>query len=95
MRLSPREINNLLQSVSHLDPDAKLYLFGSRTRDDVKGGDIDIALLTDKLSLKDKVEIKYNFFKEFGEQKIDIVLIKNPEQAFWKVIKNKSILLSK
>lgn len=95
MRLSTREINNLLQSVSHLDPDAKLYLFGSRTRDDVKGGDIDIALLTDKLSLKDKVEIKYNFFKEFGEQKIDIVLIKNPEQAFWKVIKNKSILLSK
>ena len=95
MRLSPREINNLLQSVSHLDPDAKLYLFGSRTRDDVKGGDIDIALLTDKLSLKDKVEIKYSFFKEFGEQKIDIVLIKNPEQAFWKVIKNKSILLSK
>jgi predicted nucleotidyltransferase len=95
VRLSTREINNLLQSVSHLDPDAKLYLFGSRTRDDVKGGDIDIALLTDKLSLKDKVEIKYNFFKEFGEQKIDIVLIKNPEQAFWKVIKNKSILLSK
>lgn len=95
MRLSTREINNLLQSVSHLDPDAKLYLFGSRTRDDVKGGDIDIALLTDKLSLKDKVEIKYNFFKEFGEQKIDIVLIKNQEQAFWKVIKNQSILLSK
>lgn len=95
MRLSTREINNLLQSVSHLDPDAKLYLFGSRTRDDVKGGDIDIALLTDKLSLKDKVEIKYNFFKEFGEQKIDIVLIKDPEQAFWKVIKNQSILLSK
>jgi predicted nucleotidyltransferase len=83
-----------VQTVHRLDPGAKMYLFGSRTKDNVKGGDIDIALHSNKLSIRDKVEIKYQFFKEFGEQKIDIILIDNPEQPFWNVIKNESILLS-
>lgn len=93
MRLSKAEIKNLLHSIHSLDPAAKTYLFGSRTRDDIKGGDIDIAVHSSRLTLLDKVAIKQQFFKEFGEQKIDILLVKDPEQFFWKTIQEHAILL--
>lgn len=94
MRLSKPEISNLLSSIKYFDSDAVVYLFGSRTHDDKRGGDIDIAVLSDKIDLKEKIDIKYNFFSAFGEQKIDIVIVKNDQQPFWQYIKDKAILLS-
>ncbi len=55
-------------------PDAKVYLFGSRVRDDLKGGDIDILILSNpKLNWDEKHEIRMDFYSKFGEQKIDLL----------------------
>jgi predicted nucleotidyltransferase len=94
MRITTSEISNLLNSIKCFDEDADVYLFGSRIDDNKRGGDIDIAILSDKIDLKKKIDIKFNFFNDFGEQKLDIVIIDNENQPFWQYIKEKAILLS-
>ena len=73
VRLSKNEIKNLKASVFSVDSDASLYLFGSRTDLTRKGGDIDILIISKNIKKSDLSDIRWNFFEEFGEQKIDIV----------------------
>ncbi len=74
MRLSKEQVSCLKETLFSLDPDAKLYLFGSRVDDAKRGGDIDLLVISAKLSKKDLRKVRVEFFKRFGEQKIDIVL---------------------
>jgi len=94
MRLLNQEISLLKQSLMKLSDEAKLYLFGSRIDDNLKGGDIDLLVVSKKLQKKDLRMLRVTFFKEFGEQKMDIILdngeFKNP---FNKLIFQKAILL--
>jgi len=60
--------------VSRLVPDSECYLFGSRTLDDAKGGDIDLLLITqDKIPLRQILMLRREILNRIGEQKIDIV----------------------
>jgi predicted nucleotidyltransferase len=74
MRLKSEEIKVLKNKLMTLSKDAKLYLFGSRVDDTKKGGDIDLLVVSDTITKKDLRGIRVEFFKYFGEQKIDIVL---------------------
>lgn len=94
MRLTREQINNFKNSIKAIDADAKIYLFGSRTSDDKKGGDIDLAIFSKKMGRMQKAIVKNNFFKNFGEQKIDLVIFTNDDDPFWQVIKDESILLA-
>ena len=94
MRISPAEIDNLLGSIMKIDKNASVYLFGSRTDDQKKGGDIDIAILSKLVNLKEKLEIKYNFYQVFGEQKLDLLIVSDENMAFWQVVRNEAILLT-
>lgn len=60
MRLSPHEHICIKSTILKQNPITKVYLFGSRTDDTKKGGDIDILIISDKLTLQDIVEIKKN-----------------------------------
>ncbi len=94
MRLEEDQVRCLKNKLITLSPDAKLYLFGSRVDNNKKGGDIDLLVVSDELTKKDLRALRIEFFKEFGEQKLDIVLdngeFKNP---FTKHIYNKAVLL--
>lgn len=94
MRLTPEEIENIKESVYSSDPDAKVFLFGSRTDDTLKGGDIDI-LIESKIIAKAEIrKIRWSFFKKFGEQKMDIVVDNGQKQdPFIHIAHSKSILL--
>jgi predicted nucleotidyltransferase len=94
MRLTEKEKDNLLKSIHYWDKDAQVYLFGSRTNDSKKGGDIDLAVWSRRIGLKEKIDIKLKFFEEFGEQKIDLITIEEASQPFWNVIKDEAMLLS-
>jgi len=74
MRLSQQEINVLKDSLYKLSKEAKLYLFGSRVDDSKRGGDIDLLVVSNTLNKRKLRELKFNFFDNFGEQKIDIIL---------------------
>ena len=55
-------------------PDADCYLFGSRTIDEAKGGDIDILVITPyRLTLPQISRLRRLILNQIGEQKIDIV----------------------
>ena len=94
MRLTRDEINNFKKSIKNIDANARIYLFGSRTNDQAKGGDIDIAVFSKNMGRMQKAMVKNNFYKDFGEQKIDIVVLTSQDDPFWQVIKDQSILLS-
>jgi predicted nucleotidyltransferase len=94
MRISTLEIDNLLRSVKSIDRNALVYLFGSRTDNHKKGGDIDIAILSKLVNIKETIEIKYNFYQAFGEQKLDLLIVSDENMPFWQVIKDGAVLLT-
>jgi predicted nucleotidyltransferase len=78
MRLKPKEVESILRVFKshHDDEETEIYLFGSRTDDSKKGGDIDLlvvanAFVCEKLKVI-KFKISDDIQKQIGEQKIDI-----------------------
>ena len=87
MRAKFSHIKFLKGFIKEYLPDAAIYLIGSRANDDLKGGDIDILIIDEKkLSFQEKRNIKIAFYKEFGEQKIDIVSIRKGDRSHFKNI---------
>jgi len=78
MRLSKYEQNSILKHFKNIFPHAKLYLFGSRTDDSKKGGDIDLYIETkgDEYSYSKLLDFNSSIQADIGEQKIDIVVNK-------------------
>jgi predicted nucleotidyltransferase len=94
MRLDEKTRMAIKNAVLSLDSNAKVFLFGSRTDDSKKGGDIDILVLSDKLKFSDKIQILTNIFKQIEEQKIDIIIAKSLDDSpFVKFISNQVIPL--
>jgi len=81
MRLSQSQAQTIRESVlSNFGEDAHVWLFGSRVRDDEKGGDIDLYIEVQSQSAADLINSKLKFLrdlhKRLGDQKIDVVLRK-------------------
>ena len=79
MRLTAQQIQILRQnSAKHFGADTHIWLFGSRTDDTKKGGDIDLLIepgLQDPAAIIDaKLALLRDPHQSFGEQKIDIVI---------------------
>ena len=87
MRIESAHAEYFKEAVRQFIPDAELYLFGSRTRDDLKGGDIDILVIgLRELNDQEKRDIKIGFYKAFGERKIDIVSFEKNDPSPFKQI---------
>jgi len=77
MRLSESQIeiiNHLAKK--YFGPMATVYLFGSRTDENKKGGDIDLFISNDNediLTIEAKVRFLAELKKNIGERKIDVV----------------------
>lgn len=93
MRLTTQQIVVLKDSLKRLDPSAKLYLFGSRVDDQRKGGDIDLLIESKKLQPADVRRLRLDFYRHFGEQKIDIVLDDGRTNAFVAKIRTQAVEL--
>lgn len=74
MRLTKDEILTLKLALEKLDPYADLYLFGSRVDDSKQGGDIDLLVISKKLTLDELINVRWVFYDKFGEQKMDLIL---------------------
>jgi predicted nucleotidyltransferase len=93
MRLTEKEKIAILESVRKVDPEAEVYLFGSRTDVLKKGGDIDILVLSDQLEFFDKLAIKAALFERIDEQKVDLLIAKHRSDPFIKLALEKGIRL--
>ena len=87
MRLT-QEISSFWKNeISQILPDAKLYLFGSRVNDEEKGGDIDLMVIgSRKLDWEEVNKIKWEFYSQFGEQKLDLLSFRFDENNNFKNI---------
>ena len=95
MRITEHEKNIIIEAVKTVDPDAQVWLFGSRVDDTKKGGDIDIAILSDKINKNLMERIKVNRFicDRIGEQKIDIVTTSDGKEAIFRLAAAEGIQL--
>ena len=82
MRLSTTEIQAIREVIRLHDPDACIRLFGSRVNDQLRGGDIDLLILSGTLTYRDKLKIRYQLKDKLGNQKIDLIITTKPKSAF-------------
>ena len=74
VRLSQATCQAIKSNVAKIVPEADCYLFGSRTDDTLKGGDIDVLILTPKkLPLTLLSSLRRSILNQIGEQKLDLV----------------------
>jgi predicted nucleotidyltransferase len=80
MRLSTQEKNRICTSLDKnlMDISFKIFLFGSRTDDKKKGGDIDLLL---QVSPKDfqstvnkKYQLRFDLEEVLGDQRVDLTI---------------------
>ena len=100
MRLKGNEItaiNNVTKTV--FGTDASVRLFGSRTNDSLKGGDIDLLIQCNRtISTLEQYKLKINFLvqlkKIIGDQRIDVLIEANQQDSpFFQTIKHEGINL--
>jgi len=81
MRLTPQYADFFRAEVAAVRPGAAVYLFGSRTDDRRKGGDVDILVLCNPtLTWEETSRIRRRFWEQFGFQKLDLVCF-SPEDT--------------
>jgi predicted nucleotidyltransferase len=98
MRLTNYEIISIKESFHQVFDSGKIYLFGSRVDDSLKGGDIDLfvkldIILTTKEILDKISQFKINLYDKIGEQKIDVIISKDKTRLVEQEALNKGILL--
>ena len=64
------------------DTNAEVYLFGSRTDDKARGGDIDLLVLSKEIDLRAKLKILNQIYDLLGEQKIDLIIAEDLSDPF-------------
>jgi hypothetical protein len=79
MRLTERELKTIQETfLEYFDKQDHLWLFGSRTDDAQRGGDIDLYIETNQQDKKEVLSKKLDFIislkKRIGDQKIDVVI---------------------
>lgn len=74
MRLEGYELGHIIDCVHAQDPLAEVFLYGSRTDTSAKGGDIDLLIISEKLSFTDKLDILICIKEKIGQQKIDLTI---------------------
>lgn len=93
MRLKKNEISAIKQSVHLFDPQAKIFLFGSRADDKKKGGDIDLFILSGKINSRIKRKIKLKIYDQIGEQRIDMIVTPHIKTAFHRIAASEGVQL--
>ena len=86
MRLTVPQIQTIKQVAFEVfGSAAQVYLFGSRTDEQRRGGDIDLYLTQAPLSLEAQLDAKLKFLvktkQQLGDQRIDLLFAPAPGQA--------------
>ena len=93
MRLTETERNVIKQGARRLDPAARVYLFGSRINDEALGGDIDLLIDSEVFDLERVAELRWELMEKLGEQKFDIIVSSQANQAFVATIRSSAVEL--
>lgn len=98
MRLTQEQINDIVRLThQHIHPQARIWLFGSRTDDNARGGDIDLYIETPPLDDPGlaKIHLRLALEDVWGECKVDLVLHQqnNPELPIHVIARTEGVQL--
>ena len=79
MRLTRREQKIITEAIHALDQEAQIYLFGSRVEDHLKGGDIDLLVISETLDFADVLKLRRMILDQIGWQQLDLIIKKHSE----------------
>lgn len=99
MRLTESQRATIKTSVANvIGTESRIWLFGSRTDDAKRGGDIDLLIETDQ-TLPSRVaalcQLEGNLVKKLGDRKIDILLkdARTPEAPIHRAAREQGVML--
>lgn len=90
MRLSEFEKTVIFKAITAEDANARVFLFGSRTDDAARGGDIDLLVLSNGFDKKQQRAARWHIVEQLGEQKIDIVTSVDGTEPFIRLIRQRA-----
>ncbi len=95
MRLRKDEVEAIKCCFLDVFQSGKIFLFGSRADDSALGGDIDLFLEPndDDELFEKKITFLANLKLMIGDQKIDVVIARDPERSIEKEARSKGIRL--
>jgi len=93
VRLTVEEQQVIREVVADTDPQAEVYLFGSRARDEERGGDIDLLIMSERIGPNERRRMKLRLMDGLGERKIDLVVAKDTEQPFVRIARAEGVRL--
>ncbi len=98
MRLTQHEIASIRNTFIEIFKNGEIYLFGSRTDNTKKGGDIDLYIklgypLSRQEALEKKSQFRVKLEEKIGEQKIDIIVSKDTKSPIEQEALQKGIKL--
>jgi len=94
MRLKEEVKQIIIDAIQSIDHEAKVYLFGSRVDDSLRGGDIDLLVFSRKMNYGDKLIVKKKIFLALGEQKVDLLICKDTNEPFVRMALEKGVQLA-
>ena len=93
MRLAENEQLAIRAAIREADSEASIYLFGSRADDAAKGGDIDLLILSRKITLMVKLSILAQLHQQLGDRKIDIAVYSDDSRPFPRMVMQEGVRL--
>ena len=93
MRLTKSEISAIKNIILTVDPQAEVYLYGSRVDDTKRGGDIDLLVMSRTIDFNKKITISSQLFNALDEQKVDLLIASDESEPFTRVAREKAIKL--
>ena len=72
MRLTPGDVQAIREEVARFDPTAEVVLFGSRTDDRARGGDIDLWVRSTRIGYEDRLRLKVRLEERLGDRHVDL-----------------------
>jgi len=97
MRISEAQKKAIIECFIESFGVGELYLFGSRTDDNARGGDIDLFIdpLTQSDLLHKKIKMLAGVKHQIGDQKIDLVIKMDDVHPIYEIARSEGELLCK
>jgi predicted nucleotidyltransferase len=80
MRLTASEIAAIGEEIGRLDPNADVYLYGSRVDDTARGGDVDLLVISETLGFREVMRLRTRILDRIGWQQLDLI-VRRRDQA--------------